>query len=423
MLVAVAGGFVVAAATGARRADSALDRFLDSTEMWDGSIEVDYPATEAVVADVAAQPEVAAASAAAVFVPVGSEKIDSSVIAGLASGWLRDVYRPRIIAGRLPDPKRVDELLVNEDTAERHHVAPGDVVVFSDFVDLGIAQPMTIVGIHRGVIDLALADTFPGAIATEAFGRRYGDAVYDGVTDTFGAGRFRPQIVARMHGDVGDPLRVLAAVAARHPDARPRVEGRAPFVTPIDRALAVQVEAFWVLAAVAGGSALMLLGISVARLANSCTHQDATLRALGFGSRARALTALAAPMLAVVVGSVLAVGGAVVASPLVPLGSARLVEPDPGIWVNPGTLLVGGLALAAGLIAIATATAVLRLGSRRAPRKPPSSRATLHLPLPATLGRDFAYRESGWGRLALAAVGVGLGLVVSGRCTPRAEIG
>ena len=155
----------------------------------------------------------------------------------------------------------------------------------------------------------------------------------------------------------------------------------------------------------------MLLGIAVARFASSSTHHDATLRAVGFTSRERALSTLAAPMVVVIVGCALAVAGAVLASPLVPLGSARLVEPDPGVWVDPWTMIVGGLGMAAGLIAIATA--VVLVGNPNARRKPRSARAAARLPLPATLGQDLAYRESGWGRLALAAVGIGVGLVVS----------
>jgi hypothetical protein len=414
LLVALAGAFVLTAATGARRADSALERLLDATEMWDGSIEVDYPETDAVVADVATQPEVAAASAA-VLVPVGSEELEGGVIAGLAPRWLRDVYRPRIITGRLPDPRRDDELLVNEVYAQRYHLVPGDVVVLEDFVGAGIAQPMSIVGIHRGVLDLALGDSYPGAIATEAFGRRFGAALYAAVAGTPIADQVRPQVVARMRDDVGNPLRVLAAVADRHDAARPRVVGRSPFISPLERTLAVQVEAFWILTAVSGVSALLLLGMAVARLAAGGTHSNTTLRALGFESRSRALVMLVAPALVAILGCTLAVTGAVVASPVVPLGSARVVEPDSGIWVDPGILLVGALMLVGSLLAVATvsALAVVRVYIRHAPRKPRTSRVTRQLPLPAVLGQDLAYRESGLGRLALAAVGVGLALIVS----------
>lgn len=410
MLVGLAGTFVVTAATGARRADSALERFLDATEMWDGSIEVDFPATDAVVADVAAQSEVAGASAF-VGIPLGSEDLDGGVIAGLATGWLRDVYRPRIIAGRLPNPRRVDEILVNEDTAERQQLVLGDVVLLEDFVGAGIAQQMTIVGIHRGAIDLALGDTYPGSIVTEAFGRRFGEALYAAVAGTPIAEQVRPQIVARMRDDVADPLQVLEAVADRHDAARPRVLGRSPIVSPLERALAVQVEALWILTAVGGVSALLLLGMAVARLATGGTHPDESLRAVGLEARSRALVALAVPALVVIVGCVLGLVGAVVASPLVPLGSARLVEPESGIWVDPVTLLVGGLVLAAGIVL--AAAAVARLDKRRFRRAAPPSGATLLLPLRVSLGHDLAYRGSSWGRLALAAAGVGLGVVVS----------
>ena len=409
MLVGFAGTFVLTAATGARRADSALGRFLDATEMWDGSIEVDFAATEAVLADLAAQPEVAAATAF-VFIPLVSEEIEFPM-AGLGAGWLRDVYRPRIISGRLPDPTRVNEILVNEETARRHHLIPGDVVVLEDFLGLGIVQPMTIVGIHRGVTDLALADTYSGSIATEAFGRRFGDAIYDFVAGTPEEDEFRTQIVAIMSADVADLRYVLDSVAARHGAARPRVADRSTWISPIERALAVQVEAFWILAAVSGASSLILLGMAVGRLAAGSSHPDETLRALGVGSMSRASVSLAVPALVVIVGCVLAVCGALPASWLVPLGSARLVEPDPGIWVDPKTSLVGALALATGVLVLAAVLSrVDRLRTRRPTRR---SRSPLQLPLQVTLGHDLAYRESNWGRLALAAAGVGLGLVVS----------
>ncbi len=409
MLIGLAGTFVLTAATGARRAGSALERFLDATKMWDGSIEVDFAATEDVLADLAAQPEVVAASAF-IFIPLGSDEIEFPM-AGLGPGWLRDVYRPRMISGRLPDPTRVDEILVNEETARRHQFIPGDVVVLEDFLGLGIVQPMTIVGIHRGVADLALADTYSGSIATEAFGRRFGDAIHDFVAGTPDEDEFRAQIVARMGADIADPLDVLDAVADRHGAARPRVADRSTWISPLERALAVQVEAFWILAAVSGMSSLILLGMAVARLATGSSHPDETLRALGLGSMSRAVVPLAVPALVVIAGCALAVVGALLGSSLVPLGSARLVEPDPGIWVEPKTLLVGALALAAGVLVIAAALAHSdRLRARR-PARP--SRSPRQLPLQVTLGHDLAYRESSWGRLALAATGVGLGLVVS----------
>ena len=411
ILVALTGTFVLTAATGARRTDSALERFLDATEMWDGSIEVDFTATGAVLADVAAQPEVVAASAFT-FIPLASEDEEIEFpMAGLSPGWLRDVYRPRIMSGRLPDPTRVDEILVNEDTARRHHFIPGDVVVLEDFLGLGIVQPMTIVGIHRGVTDLALADTYSGSIATEAFGRRFGDAFHDFIAGTPDEDEFRAHIVARMGADVADPLYVLDAVADRHVAARPRVSDRSTWISPIERALAVQVEAFWILAAVAGMSSLILLGMAVARLATGSSHPDETLRALGLGSMSRALVPLAVPALVVIVGCLLAVVGALLASPLVPLGSARLVEPDPGIWVDAKTSLVSALALAVGMLVIGVAVArVDRLRAQRPARLP---RSPLQLPLRVTVGHDLAYRGSSWGRLALAATGVGLGLIVS----------
>jgi MacB-like periplasmic core domain len=410
MLIGLAGTFVVTAATGARRTDSALERLLDTTKMWDGSIEVDFPSTDDVAADVAARPEVAAASAA-VYIPLSSEQIDTEVIAGLAPGWLRTVYRPRIIAGRLPDPQRVDELLVNEDTARQHHLVPGDTVVLNDDLGLKIAQSMTIVGIHRGVIDLAQGDSSPGALATEAFGRRFATRFYNVVKGSPDADLVRPLIVARAEANVTDPLVALKAVADRHHQARPHVTDRSAFTSPIERALAVQVEAFWILAAVSGLSALFLLGMAVARVAAARTHLDETLRALGLGLTPRTLVVLTVPAIAVTVGCILALAGAAIASPLVPRGSARLVEPDPGIWVDPKTSLVCGLVLAAGLALFAAA--FVRVDQRNRRFKPVRAASLLGGSVKATLGRDLAFRRSSWGQLAMMATTVGVGLVVA----------
>ena len=151
--------------------------------------------------------------------------------------------------------------------------------------------------------------------------------------------------------------------------------------------------------------------MAVARLATGVTHPPETLRGLGLATRSCARVGLAIPASVVIVGCVLAVAGAVLASPLVPVGSARLVDPDPGVWIDAGVLFVGGLALAVGLTLVAAATA--RLDKLHAPRRSSRARAPVQLPLSMGLGQDLAYRESSWGRLALAATGVGLGLVVS----------
>ena len=409
LLVSLAGAFVLTAATGALRPDRALGRFVDSTAMWDGSIEVDYPDVGAVLDDVEAQPEVAAASVL-LPLPMGSDELGGGLVAGLAPGWLDEVYRPRIIDGRLPDADRVDEVLVSESTAARQGLAVGDEVMVGDFLGLDLSQRLTVVGIHRGVIDVALGENYPGALATTAFGRRYSEPIYEAVADTPFVDETRPEVVVRMRPDVGAPRLVLEAVADRHHAARPEVVGHSFYVAPLERALAVQVEAFWILTVASGLSALLLLGMAVARFTASGTHDEPTLRAVGLGARGRSWVKLAPAALVLVAGTALALVGAVVASPLVPLGTARLVESEPGIWIDSRVLLLGGIAFAAGLALVAAVLIRLdRLPLRRAPR---AERSSLRLPLPIAIGNDVAYRH-GWGRLALVATGVGLGLVVA----------
>ena len=94
------------------------------------------------------------------------------------------------------------------------------------------------------------------------------------------------------------------------------------------------------------------------------------------------------------VGGVIAIGVAVLLSPLWPLGLARVAEPSPGLEVNVLLLAVGGVVLAALVIAVGAEPAwrTARLsgppGTRPGPRRPWVVRG-LHrtgLPLPAALG-------------------------------------
>jgi hypothetical protein len=110
------------------------------------------------------------------------------------------------------------------------------------------------------------------------------------------------------------------------------------------------------------------------------------------------------------VGLVLAVCGALLASPLVPLGSARRVEPHPGMWFEPLTLFIcaAGLAIGLGLVI----AGLVRL-DRRSPRPAHRSRSARRLPLTVTVGRDLAFRESRWGLFGLVATSVAVCLIVA----------
>ncbi len=409
LLIGVAGAFVLTAATGARRADTSLPRLLDRTMMWDVALDVDYPAFQDVMADVDAHPGVEAVGAF-MFMPMAPGDDAVGVLAGLGGGWLDTVYRPRLIAGRLPASDQVAEVLVNEAMAERDGLSVGDPIELRSFLGEEFVQSATVVGIHRGIIDLALQDTGPEILATSAFGAYWGDRFYPVLAASNELGLVRPVVVALVAGGPAEASAIVDDINARRPEADASAQDTEGLVSTFEKGLSIQVDAFWLLTLVAGASGLLLLGSAMGRFVAGSTHPDNTLVALGLTARSRAATRLVPAVIAAGAGSLLAAVGAVLASPLVPLGSTRRVEPDPGIWIEPGTLALGVLAVLVG-VTVAAGVSATSDHERRAAR-PPHDRGGA-LPLWARLGRDFAYRGTAHGHTALLATAVGVGLVVT----------
>jgi hypothetical protein len=104
-------------------------------------------------------------------------------------------------------------------------------------------------------------------------------------------------------------------------------------------------------------TALLVVGQVAVRLLSGAAGDNAALAALGMTRRQLLAAGLAEVAAAVLGGAVLAVGIAVAASPLTPIGPARLAEPDPGISVNGAVLGIGFAAIVALLLARVAVTA------------------------------------------------------------------
>lgn len=141
------------------------------------------------------------------------------LLAGLGGGWLDTVYRPRLIFGRLPARDQVAEVLVNESMAERDGLTVGDSIVLRSFVGGNFVQSVTVVGIHRGIIDLALQDTGPEILATFSFGAFWGDRFYPVLAASSELGLVRPVVVALVAGGPAEATAIVDDINNRRPDA------------------------------------------------------------------------------------------------------------------------------------------------------------------------------------------------------------
>ena len=105
-------------------------------------------------------------------------------------------------------------------------------------------------------------------------------------------------------------------------------------------AIDVTTVGLYLAAAVAALTGLVGMGIALSSEIGLTDADQPTLRALGVRLRVRVIAAATVGVPVALVGSVLALGGAALASPLFPLGVAADAEPDPGFRLD-GVALAG----------------------------------------------------------------------------------
>ena len=122
LLIGLIAGAALAAAAGARRTDSAVDRFnrdnLAADVLWldDGSLPSGVSLDQ-----LASQPTVVASARARFTYVLGNE----GIVAPADTQLGRLIDRPKLLAGRFPAADRADEIAVAFDAAKRHHLHVG----------------------------------------------------------------------------------------------------------------------------------------------------------------------------------------------------------------------------------------------------------------------------------------------------------
>jgi hypothetical protein len=137
-------------------------------------------------------------------------------------------------------------------------------------------------------------------------------------------------------------------------------------VAAIQRSIRPEAISLIVFALVLAGTALLIIGQAAARLLAAVAAGHPVLAALGMTRGQLTAAGLAEVTAAGAAGALLAAGVAVVASPLMPVGAARLAEPDPGISMDWAVLLPGAVAIVVLLVASAAWPAWRLSGGRAA---------------------------------------------------------
>ena len=213
MLVALAGGAATALAAGARRADSAYGRFLDSTGAPNLTAQVVLGGTKPTSADVAADrfgAHVEAIDELAAVDGVESVAVESwwaismypeldapGVVTAFATGTFATAGAPAtpfVIAGELPGVDETDAVMINEAAIDELDLGIGSALTFrtpprdgcssgsnnDGQFDSEAALDGPTIDVHVAAVtrtDGDLEAAFPAVVFSEGFARAHGDEI------------------------------------------------------------------------------------------------------------------------------------------------------------------------------------------------------------------------------------------------------
>ena len=361
LLVGLVGAIVLATAAGARRTSSALARFNSSSRA--ATVQLNLPnATAAQLHAFGQVPEVASFGVASgMFLQVAAAP-NLTLVPEEDTRIGTIVDRPRVLTGRVADPKVVDELAIDESIAARLHLRLGGHLDVSSYSPKQVAIAISgsgdpgppagppvrlrIVGIVRRPFDLGRRGALGGVtILTPAFYRHYSGRI----------GQF-PGATLRVRTRNGLPdLDQIKSAAERIFGASPNlgVTSVATEAGGAQDAINVLTIALWLLAAVAAAAGAVTIGIVLTRQVSLVTFDQETLRALGMTRSQRVAVSAPTALLIAVGGALLAAAGAAASSPFFPIGIARLAEPDPGVRIDWPVLALGTASITVVVLAVA----------------------------------------------------------------------
>jgi hypothetical protein len=354
LLVSLAGGVVIGSAAGARRTDTVARRL-------DARIG---PPTVMVLANqpgfnwatVAKLPGVARLGK---FVLTGGSApigvgINLEDTIGFPAGDLAQnvsIERPTILSGRRANPLNPNEIVVTPGFIHRYgrvitmrlptkaQVArlPQGAAFPPGFAAAGPTVHLHVVGVGINTFDLAGGGGTQTFEPTYAFFRDYIKPLFP---------YFENALVQLRGGPAAIPEFTRELTALTHNSKIEVVDFREQLH------VLTQAESFaavgWLLfAAAALLASLVLVGQAFVRFSAAASDDLRTLAALGLDRRAARLAAGTGPMLATLLGMLIATGVAIALSPLFPTGLARGFEPTPGVRVDGLALGLGALAVMA----------------------------------------------------------------------------
>jgi ABC-type lipoprotein release transport system permease subunit len=345
LLIGLLGGVTLAVFVGARRNATTYHRLVNYVRPYDVLVNPD-DGTSSKLDPVAVTrlPQVREATAFDGFslVPTGvdPDQAPNTLSVALTSPEVMGgLWHPRVIAGRLPDPGRDDEALVDRQFLNAYHVHVGDTLHMKMYGPLRRGGPpvwaslpaLRVTGLAFLSDEVSRDQVIDEArlILTPAFDARHHQAAaYFGV-------------MAWLHHRDADVPAFRTLVQAMVPDEVVEFQTQRQTADTAERAIrpeTVALVAFGVLAAVV---TLVVAGPALARRVADGGDDNSTLAAIGLTRRTRLCGLLMEAVVIAAAGATLAAGAAAAASPLFPIGPAGNAEPFPGFDANVAWLAAG----------------------------------------------------------------------------------
>lgn len=402
LAIGLAGGVVLALVAGARRTDSAYERFIRTHDAYDLLLISGIPGlfefAPLDLEEIARRGEVRDATPLRVVAITGVAPDGTLITPGSANfggdptgRYGTELNRFKVLEGRLPDPERPDEVVVGFPTANEVELSVGDTLrvnvldtteasavfggqtTFAHLAATGPLQDLEVVGIvaepngfpppSDPTVDLAFFYVTPALLAQnpEAMGVDALAVRLEGGATAGGA------LIASLQKAAGD-LPVSAATSAQQ-------------TASVQRALAPLSNALRVAGALAALVAALVVGQLLSRQAFVESADAPTLRALGCTRGNGATLRLMKAATIGTIGAATAVLVAVALSASFPVGLARKAEPDPGTHID-------GFVLALGFAGVLVTTLCLGgLAALGAASRPPATRTELERVAPGRLRR------------------------------------
>lgn len=344
---------------------------------------------------------------------------------GSVDGRYLDQDRMAITRGRLPEPEREDEVIINEVFADEYDIDVGHVFSLAtapadegDNPGQGFeAGPrhrfnarVVGVGLLPGEVVQDDVDRVPRIIFTPALTREASiNYAWQGL---------------RLRGggsDVKGAQRELTAIAAAAGLDGVLFQEQSAITEKVQRSVRPLAASLGVFAGIVALAVIVLGGLALSRQLSFERLDQRTLRGMGMSPLARATPGVVVGSAAVAFGLALAVLGALALSPLAPMGQVRKVDVDPGMSLDVTAVLGGAAALGAVLLVMLMVLAVRSVGREGTGSRAEPSRianAAVGMGAPATVGIRMAL-EPGRGagavpvRINLAALITAVVVVVT----------